>query len=68
MKIIRELTQEEFKAAIPAGLLAAFQADAADIIYCDVCDGPRVKKHECVEWYPGVKKLYEARGLIPKTP
>jgi len=49
MKIIKQLTEEEVGELLPGGLQDALVADPDDVFYCMVCDGLRLKDHECVD-------------------
>ena len=51
MKIIKILTDEEVRQKLPAQLLDALNAtDPTQIMYCNRCDGLRLKEHECLCW------------------
>lgn len=65
MNIIRVLTPEEVAAEVPAAALAAWSAPMTDVFYCHVCDGLRLKKHECVEWHPGATEWAKKNKLAP---
>ncbi len=53
MKIISEVTPEEIARAVPRGLLDALLANADDCFYCGVCDGLRMRVHDCACWNCG---------------
>jgi len=58
MKIVKKLTPEEAKAAIPAGLFDALNAifnqnDMETVTYCNRCDGIRLLEHDCHCWRCG---------------
>jgi thioredoxin reductase len=48
VKIIKKLTKDEFKKAVPKGLGDAL-FNPKDVFYCDICDGLRNKEHKCVD-------------------
>lgn len=52
MKIIKKLTDKEFKEKIPSGLADAIFG-SEKCYYCFCCDGLRQEKHTCNPFYIG---------------
>lgn len=69
MKIIKSLSLEEIGIELPQGLLDALNAtDPTNVIYCDRCDGLRLRVHDCKCWHcksPTCEKLACLKN--PKT-
>lgn len=62
MKLGKKLIPTEFK-GVPPALLRAMDAPMSDVVYCHVCDGLRLKKHTCVEWFPDATEWARKSGF-----
>lgn len=64
MKLEKLFSSDEVDKLVPLDLVLALCASPdADIVYCHVCDGMRLQKHDCKEWTPGIKAQLESKGL-----